>query len=251
VGALAAGVALSVAFVLWELRVDEPMLPMRFFRDRAFAVGNASTFLLSAALFSAVFFVSQYLQTSLGYGPLAAGLRTLPWTTTIFFVAPVAGTLADRVGSRPLIVLGLLLQAAGFGWIALNIEHGAGYLSSVAALVIAGCGVSMALPATQNTVMNALDHTAIGKASGTYNMVRQLAAVFGIAITAAAFATRGGYASPAAFSRGTAVAVGVAAGMSLVGAVLGLATPGRARDESPQPVREPALVGDAGTTSGS
>ena len=90
------------------------------FRDRAFAAGNAAGFLMIAALFSAVFFFAQFLQTVLGHGPLGAGLRLLPWTATLFFVAPVAGALVDRHGERPFMVAGLALQAAGFAWIALR-----------------------------------------------------------------------------------------------------------------------------------
>jgi EmrB/QacA subfamily drug resistance transporter len=251
VGTLAAGTALTLAFVLWELRVDEPMLPMRFFRNRAFAAGNASAFLLGAGLFSAVFFISQYLQTSLGYGPLAAGLRTMPWSAAIFFVAPAAGALADRVGSRALIALGLLLQAAGFGWIALNAEHGVGYGASVAALVLAGTGVSMALPAAQNATMGSVDRAAIGKASGTFTTMRQLGAGFGVAVTAAAFAARGGYGSPTSFGHGAAAAIGLAAAMSLAGSLVGLLAPGRRAVAAarPLPAREPVLVGEAGTSA--
>ncbi len=97
-------------FVRWELRVADPMLPMRFFRSRAFAAGNASVFFAVASLFGAVFFLAQFLQTGLGYGPLGAGLRLLPWTLTLFFVAPLAGALVDRYGERPFMVGGLLLQ---------------------------------------------------------------------------------------------------------------------------------------------
>lgn len=246
VAALAVGAALSAAFVGWELRAAEPMLPMRFFRVGAFAAGNASAFLLYGSLFSAVFFLSQYLQVSLGYRPLAAGLRVMPWTATLFVVAPVAGALADRVGARPLVTLGLLLQGVGLGWVALNVDAGRPYASSVAALVIAGCGVSMAMPAGQNAVLNAVPQTAIGKASGTFNTLRQLGGVFGIAILAATFAAHGSYASPAAFSAGVAPALGVGAGMSLIGALIGLGTPGRRHDVPAPPARQPALVGGAG-----
>jgi EmrB/QacA subfamily drug resistance transporter len=247
---LTAGAVLSALFVAWELRAAEPMLPMRFFRIGAFSAGNASAFLLYGSLYSAVYFLSQYLQVSLGYGPLAAGLRTLPWTTTVFVVAPLAGALADRIGSRPLISCGLLLQAAGLGWIAWNADHGRAYSSSIAALVIAGCGVSMAMPSVQNAVMNAVPRSAIGKASGTFNTLRQLGGVFGIAILAALFAARGGYATPAAFNHGVAPALGVSAGMSLVGAMIGLATPARRRLEvSRRTARQPALVGEGGNNA--
>ena len=111
VGALAVGLLLVMAFVAWERRALEPMLPMRFFRSRAFSAGNAAIFFTMASLFGAVFFFAQMLQTALGYGPLDAGLRLMPWTVTFITVAPLAGALVDRFGERPFMVAGLSLQA--------------------------------------------------------------------------------------------------------------------------------------------
>jgi EmrB/QacA subfamily drug resistance transporter len=252
VATLAAGALLCVAFVAWEVRAEAPMLPMGFFRTPAFAAGNAATFLMYGSLFSSVFFVAQYLQVSLGYGPLGAGVRTLAWTCAIFFVAPAAGALTDRIGARALIGVGLSMQAAGIGWIALNVHDGRPYSSSVAALVIAGCGISMAMPAVQNAIIGSVPHGAIGKASGTFNTLRQLGGVFGVAILAATFAANGSYASPAAFGDGTAPALAVAAGMSLLAGMIGLATPGRRvrRPEvAPLPAQTPVLVGEGGSSA--
>jgi len=229
IGAMAAGLALAAGFVVRQGRAAHPMLPLRLFRSAAFAAGNASAFLLYGALYSAVFFIAQYLQVGLGYSPLEAGLRTLPWTTTIFVAAPVAGALVERVGPRVLISSGLLLQAVGLAWIALDAHAGRGYAASVPALVIAGIGVSMAMPSGQRAVLNSVPPQAIGKASGTYNMLRQLGGVFGIAILAATFAAHGSYDGPAAFTAGVAPAIGVGAGLSLLGALIALATPGRDR----------------------
>jgi MFS family permease len=201
---------------------------MRLFRISAFAAGNASAFLLYGALYSEVYFLSQYLQVSLGFSPLQAGVRTLAWTATLFVVAPAAGSLVDRIGPRRLLCLGLLMQGAGFAWIALNAHAGRGYPSSIAALVIAGVGVSMAMPAGQNAVLNSVEPGSIGTASGTFNALRQLGGVFGIAVLVATFGASGSYLSPSAFNDGVAPAFFVAAGMSALGALIGLATPGRA-----------------------
>src|SRR5258708_30575603 len=95
------------------------MVPMRFFRSRAFSAGNAWGFFLSGTVYGALFFMAQFLQTAQGHGPLGAGLRMLPWTATLCVVAPIAGALVNRIGERPLIVVGLLLQAIGMAWIAL------------------------------------------------------------------------------------------------------------------------------------
>ena len=230
VGSLAIGVLLAVAFVVWELRAArEPMLPMRFFRSRAFSAGNAAIFFTFASLFGAVFFYAQLLQISLGYGPLDAGLRLLPWTATFITVAPIAGALADRIGERPLMVGGLFLQAAGMLWLALIAEPGLAYSRLLGPFIVAGVGISMAIPAAQNSVVGAVSMEAIGKAAGVNSMMRELGGVFGIAVVVAVFAAAGSYASPAAFTDGFAPAIGVAAGLALAGAFAGLALPARPR----------------------
>src|SRR3954470_13251279 len=216
--ALIGGVALLVAFVGWERRARAPMLPMRFFRSRAFSAGNAAIFCAVASLFCAVFFMSQFLQTTLGYGPLGAGLRLLPWTATLFFVAPVAGKLVDRFGERPFLVAGPALQAIGVTWIALVAEPGMAYAQLVAPLMVAGVGISMAFPAAQNSVVGSVAPEAIGKASGTNSTMRELGGVLGIAVGVAAFAGAGGYASPADFGDGFVAAMGVSAVLSVLAA---------------------------------
>ncbi|HWE64160.1 MAG TPA: DHA2 family efflux MFS transporter permease subunit [Chloroflexota bacterium] len=227
VAALAAGFLLTVAFVAWELRAREPMLPMRFFRSRAFSAGNAASFFSFASLFGSLFFFAQFLQNTHGYKPLDAGLRLLPWTATVFIVAPIAGSLVNRIGERSLMVGGLLLQAVGMAWIALIASPHLAYAALVAPLIVAGCGVSMAMPATQNAVINSVAANEIGKASGAFQMLRQLGGVFGIAILATVFARAGSYASAQAFSDGFARAIGVSAALSLLGAVAGIALSSR------------------------
>ena len=232
VASLAAGVLLAAAFVAWELRAREPMLPMRFFRSRAFSAGNAAIFCLFASLFTAVFFLAQFLQTALGYGPLDAGLRLVPWTATLMVCAPIAGALADRLGERPFMVAGLLLQAVGMGWIALIADPAMSYSEMIAPLIIAGAGVSMAIPAAQNSVVGSVPVEAIGKAAGTNSTMRELGGVFGIAISVAVFAGAGSYASAQAFTDGFAPAIGVSAALALVGALAGAWLPGRRRAPS-------------------
>ncbi|HUA71187.1 MAG TPA: MFS transporter [Solirubrobacteraceae bacterium] len=225
IAALAAGVVLTVAFVIWERRTAEPMLPMRLFASRPFSSGNAGIFFMCTALYGAVFFMAQFLQIAQHDGPLDAGIRLLPWTATLFIVAPLVGARIRRVGERPFAVAGLLLQAAGMGWIALIAGPHVDYWRLVAPLVIAGCGVSMAMPALQNAVVSSVAPESIGKASGTFNMLRQLGGVFGIATLVAVFTGAGSYASAQTFSDGFTAAVGVAAGLSLLGAVASLGLP--------------------------
>jgi MFS family permease len=226
-GALAAGVLLAFAFVAWEQRAARPMVPLRFFRARAFSSGIAASFPFYAALYGTVFLLPQFLQAVHGQGPLGAGLRLLPWTATLMVVAPIAGALVNRLGERRLIVVGLLAQAVGMAWIGRIAAPDVGYVQLVPALVVAGAGVSMAMPAAQNAVLSAVAAPEIGQASGIFNMFRFLGGVFGIALVVVVFAATGGVDSPQAFSEGFAAAIGVTAALSLLGALAGLWQPGR------------------------
>jgi MFS family permease len=161
---------------------------------------------------------------------LQAGLRLLPWTATLFFVAPVAGLLVDRFGERPFLVTGLALQATGMGWIALIAAPGMSYAEMVPALMIAGCGVSMALPSAQNAAVGAVAEDAIGKAAGVNSTLRELGGVFGIAVAVAAFAGVGGYATAEAFTDGFVPAIAASAGLSVLGALVSLRLPRRRSD---------------------
>jgi EmrB/QacA subfamily drug resistance transporter len=225
--ALSAGILLIAGFVGWELRAREPMLPMRFFRSRAFSAGNAAIFFTFASLFGTVFFYAQLLQTALGYGPLGAGLRLLPYTATFMTVAPIAGALADRIGERPLLVGGLTLQAIGMAWLALIATPDLAYSHMLAPFLLAGVGVSMAIPAAQNSVVGSVAGDAIGKAAAANSMMRELGGVFGIAAAVAIFGATGGYASAQAFTDGFGPAIGVSAGLALAGALVALALPSR------------------------
>ncbi len=223
VTALAVGTALLAAFFRWEGRAPEPMLPLRLLRIRAFAAGNATAFLMTGATFAAGFFVAQYFQFALGYSPLATGVRLLPWFATPMLVSPVAGALSDRIGRRPVIAAGLLLQAIGFGWVALKASAGAGNLQLVLALLAAGIGISMALPTVPTAILSAVPPSDLGKASGISTMMQRFGAVFAIAIAGSVFAAYGHLGSPANVTDGFRPALAVAAALSLLGAVTALA----------------------------
>jgi EmrB/QacA subfamily drug resistance transporter len=129
-GAFALAALLLAAFIVRERRAAEPMLPLRMFKVQAFSAANASAFLMSGAIFSSAFLTSQYFQLGLGYSPFGTGLRLPPWTATPLLVAPVAGALADRIGSRPMMVTGLAAQAAGLAWFADVATAGGPYTGS-------------------------------------------------------------------------------------------------------------------------
>ncbi|WP_222849180.1 DHA2 family efflux MFS transporter permease subunit [Trebonia kvetii] len=224
---LTAGAALTGVFIAWELRAAHPMMPLRLFRIRAYSAGNAACLCVFAVLFGLVFFMAQFLQTGLGYGPFGTGLRLLPGWGTLVVIAPFAGTLIRRFGERLLITGGLTAFAGALIWIALIARPGLPYADMVVPLILAGSGISVAIPPTQSVVMTAVSPADIGKASGTFNMLRQLGGVFGVAICAAIFAAYGSYASPATFTDGFGPAMGACACLALAGAIVGLAIPPR------------------------
>jgi EmrB/QacA subfamily drug resistance transporter len=214
------GAVLLTGLVLRERRAAEPMLPLRFFKSRTFSAANAAAFGMSGAVFSAAFLTAQYFQLGLGYSPLATGLRLLPWTATPMVVAPLAGALADRIGARPLLVAGLLLQAAGLAWVAAAAVTTAsgGYGRFVIPLIIAGIGVSMALPTAPTATLGAVPAGDVGRASGVSNTMQRFGGAFGIAVVTAVFAAHGHFGSAASFTSGYRPAMVVSALISLTGA---------------------------------
>jgi EmrB/QacA subfamily drug resistance transporter len=227
IGALALGVIFAIAFVAFERRAEAPMIPMRMFAARPFAAGVTASFLFYAAMYGVLFLLPQFLQVTLGFGPVGAALRLLPWTSTLFLTAPIAGRAVQKFGERRLVVTGLLMQAAGLGWIALAAATGAAYPAMVVPLVIAGVGVSMAMPAAQNAILSSVAVTEMGKASGVFNMGRFLGGMFGVALLVAVFAAHGAADTPAHFGSGFAAAMMVAAALSLLGALAGAFLPAR------------------------
>jgi EmrB/QacA subfamily drug resistance transporter len=245
VALLAAGIVLLAAFVVRERRAAAPMLPLRLFRSVPFAAANGAAFMQNAAIMAAAFLTAQYFQLGIGYGPMATGLRLLPWTATPMVIAPLAGALADRIGPRPLLAAGLLFQAAGLGWVAEIASSGSGsgsYGHFVLPLIIAGVGISMAIPTVTAAALGAVPPADIGRASGVVNTLQRFGGAFGIAVGTAVFSAHGHLGSAASVTSGYRPALAVAALLSLVGAVIALAIrKPAASSAAPQPVPEAAL----------
>ncbi|MGP3967913.1 MFS transporter [Streptomyces sp. 6N223] len=227
VGSLAAGAAFLAAFLAWERRAREPMLPLALFRRRGFATSNAVAFLQSFSLIGSLFMIAQMFQTGLGHSPLGAGVRMLVWNATLMVVAPVAGALADRFGNRPLMLLGMALQAGGLAWLAAVTEPGVGYLALALPLLVSGVGISMVFPPVANLVTSSVPFDDVGVASGVNSAMREVGAVFGVATVSVVFAAQGGYASPEAFLDGFGPAMWVAAGVALAAVVPAALAPRR------------------------
>ena len=238
---LVAGVILLVAFVAWERRAREPMLPMRFFRNRTFAAANAASLLMFFGMFGSIFLLTQYLQNVQGNSPLEAGLRMLPWTGMPMIVAPIAGALTDRIGGRPLLVTGLALQATALAWLAAITSPDVPYIDLVPPFVMAGVGMALFFAPVATVVLGAVRQQEAGKASGANNAIRELGGVFGVAVLASIFAHQGGYGSADMFTDGIIPALWVGASVVGVGALAASLIPGRAAADIR--VGDPALQG--------
>jgi nitrate/nitrite transporter NarK len=214
-----------LAFVAWELRAPAPMLPMRFFRSRGFAATNGLSFAMYFGVFGSIFLLAQFFQTTQGYSPLQAGLRTLPWTGMPMIVAPVAGVLSDRIGPRPLMAAGLALQAIAIAWLGAIITPDIAYGRLIVPFVLAGTGMALVFAPSANAVLSSVRPTEAGQASGATNAIRELGGVIGVAVLASVFSGNGSYASPQAFTSGLTAAIPIGAAVLAIGALVALLVP--------------------------
>ncbi len=224
---LIAGSALIGGFVHHGFRNANPVLPMRLFLHRGFFGINLASLLMYLGMFGSIFLLSQFLQGVAGYSPTEAGLRMLPWTGMGMIVAPLAGTLADRIGGRPVVVAGLALQAIGLGWFALVLSPGVSYAAQLPALVLSGIGMSMYFAPANHVLMSTVAPGDQGKASGANNALREVGGALGVAVLASVFSARGGYETPQAFTDGTVPALWIGSAAVALAAALGLLVPRR------------------------
>jgi EmrB/QacA subfamily drug resistance transporter len=232
---LTAGAVLLVAFVAWENRVSQPMVPLRLFRDRAFAIGNATTFLMSGAIFAGAYLVAEEFQFARGYSPLSTGVRLLPFFAMPMVISPLAGALSDKTGRRPVMVAGLALLSGGFIWVALEGSLTTSWIELTLALLVSGIGISMALPTVPTAVLNAVAPHEMGKASGINYMAQRLGGVFAIAISTAVFAANGHLGTPASVTDGFKPALAACAGLALLATLSAIAITSRTREPIPEP----------------
>ena len=211
VAALSLGVVLLAALLVRLRRARHPLIPLRLFADARFTGGMAGMFLQSASLTAVVFFTAQFLQNGQGDSPLAAGLHLLPLGVVPLVLGTWSGTGADRVGTRPMIVFGLILQSAGIVVIAVFASAGLPYAVLACAMTILGVGFTSAVPALTKSVVGSVRPADIGTASGLFSTVRQVGGAFGVAAGSAAFGAAGGYGTAAAVASGYRAAMIVAA----------------------------------------
>jgi EmrB/QacA subfamily drug resistance transporter len=222
---LAAGTGLVLLFIAYELRVPEPMLPMRFFANRGFAVTNAVSLAMYFGMFGSIFFLSQFLQNVLHNSPLQAGLKLLVWTGATMVVAPLAGVFSERYGSRPFMAAGLGLQALALGWLATLAGVDTTYVSMIVPFMFAGAGMALVFAPSANAVLAAVRTNEAGQASGATNAIRELGGVLGIAVLATVFTSHGSYVTPHAFVNGLVAAMWVGVAVLTAGALIAIALP--------------------------
>ena len=220
IAALATGAALLAAFVAWELRAEQPMLPMSFFAKRSFAVTNAASLAMYFGMFGSIFFLTQDLQVVLHNSPLQAGLKLLAWTGATMIVAPISGVLSARYGARPFLVAGLTAQAIALGLLAATATTTTSYATLLTPFILAGSGMGLFFAPSANAVLSAVRAQQAGQASGATNTIREVGGVFGVAVLASVFSAHGSYATHAAFLSGLVPAVSVGAAVLAIFAVL-------------------------------
>jgi EmrB/QacA subfamily drug resistance transporter len=242
VTALTAGTVVLALFILWELRAEAPMLPMRFFQNRVFALANVASLLMFFGMFGSIFLLSQFFQTVQGYSPLGSGLRILPWTIMPMLVAPVAGALSDRIGGARLMGIGLTLQATGLGSLALLSTPTTPYWQLVAPFMVSGVGMAMFWAPVANVVLAAVRPEEEGQASGAQNAIRELGGVFGVAVLASVWSRYGSYGTGASFVDGMTPAIWIGASVVAAGAVSAFAIGKRRVRVAEQPVHAEGLA---------
>ncbi|MEV4503252.1 DHA2 family efflux MFS transporter permease subunit [Streptomyces klenkii] len=225
--ALIAGTALTGGFVHHGLHAKHPVLPLRIFGIRAFAAVNAASVFMFLGMFGSIFLLSQFLQNALGYSPTQAGLRMLPWTAMPMIAAPLSGYLADRVGSRPVVITALALQALGLADFALITSPDVSYAAQLPGLIVSGIGMGLFFAPAANLTMSSVRPAEQGMASGANSALREVGGALGVAVLAALFSARGGYGTARSFADGLVPALWAGAAAVALGAVAATLIPTR------------------------
>jgi EmrB/QacA subfamily drug resistance transporter len=196
VAELAAGAVLATVFLFWQRRAAAPLVPLSLFRDRSFSVTNVVGFAFSFGTFGSIFILIQFMQVVQGASPLEAAVQTMPWTLAPMIVAPLAGIFAPRIGTRALLVTGLLLQGGGLLWLALEVSVDVAYGSLIAPFIMAGVGMGLVFAPSATALLATLGLVDHAKASGVNSTVREIGIALGTAVMTAIFVGAGGELRP-------------------------------------------------------
>jgi EmrB/QacA subfamily drug resistance transporter len=238
-GSLSGGILSLGLFLAWERSTPTAMVPLRLFAARDFALGNLTSFLMNGAIFAGALLVTEEFQLARHYSPVGTGLRLLPFFATPMLISPGAGALSDRVGRRPVAVVGLGMLTAGFAWVAATASLHTSWIELVIALLVAGVGISMALPTVPTAVLNAVRTEEMGKASGINYMAQRFGTVFAVALGSTIFSAYGGPSSPQAVTAGFGPALWACAAIAGLST---LAAAGLSPRSAPASETEPTTV---------
>jgi EmrB/QacA subfamily drug resistance transporter len=223
--ALIAGGVLILAFLWWENRAAAPLLPLRLFRDRSFSIANIVGFGFSFGMFGSVFILIQFLQVVKGASPLAAAIQTTPWTMAPMIVAPLAGLIAPRVGTRLLIAAGLALQSIALFWLAGTMSATVPYTTMLFPFILAGIGMGLVFSPSSTAVLATMPEIDRAKASGTNSTLREIGVALGVAVLTAVFTGANGQLTPTGYVGAAIPAVLVGASVVAVTTLFSLALP--------------------------
>ncbi|MFJ6653921.1 MFS transporter [Microbacterium sp. NPDC091313] len=245
IGEIALAAALLIAFVARQQRTSSPLVPLRLFRDRSFSATNVVGFAFSFGTFGAVFLLIQYLQVVGGSSPLEAALQTTPWTLAPMIVAPLAGMVAPRTGTRSLLISGLVLQAVALAWIAGILSPDLDYPALIAPFVLAGVGMGLVFAPSATALLATLGVADHATASGVNSTVREIGLALGTAVMTAIFVGAGGELLPDRYVDAARPAVFVGAAVLAVAALIATSLPAgrRTAPSAAETVREPAVLG--------
>ncbi|MGI9112722.1 MAG: DHA2 family efflux MFS transporter permease subunit [Gaiellaceae bacterium] len=232
-GGLIGGATLLAAFVVWERRTRDPMLPLGLFRSRNFSFTNVETLLVYAGLSSLFFFLTIFLQTVAGYSALESGLAGLPVTIFLFFLSSRIGALSSRFGPRLFMGVGPLVAAVGVLLLVRVDENVDYFVDLLPPMIVFGAGLALTVAPLTSTVMAEARRGDSGIASGVNNAVARVAGLLGIAVVGVAVAGRSGAELDlAGFRLGMVITAAVVGAGGLVG-LLGIRNPRLASDDDP------------------
>ncbi len=239
-GAFVVAVVGLSLFLVIEGRGRTPMLDLSLFRNGTYAGANLVTLLAALAMFGVFFFVSLYMQNVLGYSAVQTGAAFLPMTVLIILIAPVAGRTTDRIGSRWLMTVGLVLVGVQLLYFS-RLDETASYWNLLVAFLIGGTGMALTMTPSAAAAMRAVPVDRAGVGSAVLNSSRQVGGSLGIALMGAIVAHGiGGRTTPQAFVDGFSDALLVGAFIAFLGAAVAMVTVRHhVLDEHPVPVPEP------------
>ncbi|MVU81768.1 DHA2 family efflux MFS transporter permease subunit [Nocardia sp. ET3-3] len=188
VAALIVAIVSLVAFLVWESRIEHPMVPLKLFRDRDFAGGSVSLTLVQIGNGGLLLVLTQYLQFGLGYSPLKAGIAFLPMAVAALVASGAGAGLGPKLGNRALAVIGLLIMAAG-ALVLTSLTADSGFGMVAVALVVFGLGGGLAMPAAISAILGSVPPEQAGVGSALNDTIQQAGAALGVAVLGSILAT--------------------------------------------------------------